>query len=178
MIRHLALLSILAFARVAVADELQPLCIDGWCWDAPRPHGRDLRAVFPFAADDVWAVGDRLITHFDGHDWSGFNFADDKPFFLGLWGARRDDLWAVGTSIVHWDGKTWSLTARLDDFCLYGVWGSAGDDVWAVGQKGTVLRWNGKKWTRVNTGGPDVIWRAVSGSGRNDVWIVGGGRAK
>ncbi|HEX4460637.1 MAG TPA: hypothetical protein VIA18_21810, partial [Polyangia bacterium] len=172
MLRCALVLAFLSIAAVARAEPPHALCVDGWCWDAPRPHGRDLRAVLPFAADDVWAAGDRLLVHFDGKAWTGATFTD-QPRFFGLWGARRDDVWAVGTELVHWDGKTWSSIAKLADTAFYGVWGSAGDDVWAVGQQGVVLRWNGKTWTRITTGGPNVTWRGVSGSGRNDVWIVG-----
>lgn len=57
---------------------------------------------------------------------------------------------------------------------LVGLWASSPRDVWAVGDRGTVLRYNGLVWNRVET---PARWglKAIWGSGPKDVWLVGSG---
>lgn len=57
---------------------------------------------------------------------------------------------------------------------LYGVWAAREDEVWAVGASGTVLRYDGKAWTRHATkvASPlTAVWVGDGGSG----WAVGPG---
>jgi photosystem II stability/assembly factor-like uncharacterized protein len=57
---------------------------------------------------------------------------------------------------------------------LEGVWGSSVDDVWAVGAVGTVLHWNGSKWSPVPTSAPSPIdLHAVWGTDASNAWAVG-----
>lgn len=55
---------------------------------------------------------------------------------------------------------------------LYGVWSAREDEVWAVGASGTVLRYDGKAWTRHATkvaSSLTAVWVGDGGSG----WAVG-----
>jgi hypothetical protein len=107
----------------------------------------------------------------------------DNPLPQGLplydlWGASRDDVWAVGAAgtIVHWDGRAWSAVASPTQVELRGIWGSAANDVWAVGAAGAILRWNGQRWAPLVHGtGVRTTLRGVAGSGPSDVWLVGDG---
>lgn len=65
------------------------------------------------------------------------------------------------------------------DGAVLSVWGSAPDDVYAVGGplgnsgfESLVVRFDGAAWHRLKVGGAGTYWW-VSGSGPNDVWIVG-----
>lgn len=95
-----------------------------------------------------------------------------------------DDVWAVGGStIAHWNGRTWSSVAApaLAGLDLKDVEAIASDDVWAVGSvaetpAGVALHWNGVLWTRVElpfTSSETEGFDAVSASGRDDVWVAG-----
>ena len=60
---------------------------------------------------------------------------------------------------------------------LITISGSSSQNIWAVGIQNTVIRFNGKEWTKVN---PDHNqkawtgdWKGVWSNGVNDVWIVG-----
>lgn len=81
---------------------------DGWCWENPSPAGDHLRAVWGFASDDVFAVGDGgTILHFDGHVWSPMRSPTDQHM-LALWGSAPDDVFAGGVdTLVHYDGTAW-----------------------------------------------------------------------
>jgi len=55
---------------------------------------------------------------------------------------------------------------------LRAVHGTASDDVWAVGERGVVLHFDGRTWTRVNVGLLDELYDVFAVS-RDDVWVVG-----
>lgn len=64
---------------------------------------------------------------------------------LAVFGVGRDHVWAVGdeSTIVHWDGTTWTkLTTPFDDSSdkptFTAIWGSSASDVW-IASKGTLL---------------------------------------
>jgi hypothetical protein len=71
------------------------------------------------------------------------------------------------------DGWCWeSPTPQGND--LHGVWGSGPKDVWAVGALGTVLRYDGAAWRRVESG-VQARLLAVWGASSTEVWIAGEG---
>ncbi len=153
-----------------------------------------------------------------GHLWWAHSFADGKTFFagvrgtivewdgakfvrhetpglarqtvFGLWGASRDDVYAVGSGtsgrrgfIWHFDGTTWTEVPMPSDVPLrdsetpglFKVWGTGGDDVWAVGGEGLVLHKTAAGWQRVATDRTDTLF-TVNGR-KGQVLISGGGRA-
>ena len=62
------------------------------------------------------------------------------------------------------------LTGSLS--ALYGVWGTAANDVWAVGQGGTILHWDGARWSTIPSGTTETL-RSIWGSSPTDIWAVG-----
>jgi hypothetical protein len=70
----------------------------------------------------------------------------------------------------------------IDGFCqvapdltsewLFDVWGSGPRDVWAVGNAGTIVHYDGDRWTRIASG-TEADLRGVWGTSRDDVWFVG-----
>ena len=104
----------------------------------------------------------------------------------GVWGARPDDLWAVGgrgqaegqAVLLHYDGARW-LEVTLPElerprvWALYKVWGTAADDVWVVGQRGLLLHYDGAEWSEHGAGtGEDLI--ALWGTAPDRIVAVGG----
>jgi hypothetical protein len=111
--------------------------------------------------------------------------------------------WAVGVDIdgsgrlpdrslvVRWTGEGWERvpspnagTAPDQNGTLGGVTSLAADDAWAVGSyrdpapRPLTMHWNGTAWTVVAAPlptGAEAAWlNAVSGTGPDDVWAVGG----
>ncbi|MBK6535930.1 MAG: hypothetical protein IPF99_42285 [Deltaproteobacteria bacterium] len=62
------------------------------------------------------------------------------------------------------------LTGSLST--LYGVWGAAPNDVWAVGEGGTILHWDGARWSSIPSNTTATL-RSVWGASAGDVWAVG-----
>jgi hypothetical protein len=55
---------------------------------------------------------------------------------------------------------------------LNAVWGSGSNDVFAVGDYGTILHYDGTKWTIISSGTTEGLY-AIWGSGSNDIFAVG-----
>src|SRR5207247_1617618 len=54
-------------------------------------------------------------------------------------------------------------------------WAAGRAAAWVVGAGGTLLRWDGARFSSVTGAPPGVLLRAVWGSGPQDVWAVGQG---
>jgi hypothetical protein len=109
----------------------------------------------------------------DGWCWSTPT-PQGNPLYA-ISGSSASDVWAVGDSgsIVHWDGTSWTQVATGEHGALHGVFAAGAHDAWAVGDD-AILHWDGAAWsTPPGVPGAGFVWRAVSGTGSGDVWIVG-----
>jgi len=68
------------------------------------------------------------------------------------------------------DGWCWEYPFPQGDD-LHGVWAASESDAWVVGDHGTILHWNGVRWTSVRSGTTASL-TDIWGSGPNDVWAV------
>jgi hypothetical protein len=133
--------------------------------DACRQSGNELTGVTAVATNDVWASG------FETEN-SGFHV----PY------------------VLHWDGKTWSLTKTpnpgqgqgLAGGSLFGITAVSASDVWAVGHSqdnsGTITtlteQFNGSAWSLVPSPDPGLLGNdtlfGVAGAGGRQLFAVGG----
>jgi hypothetical protein len=90
----------------------------------------------------------------------------------GVWGSSGSDVFAVGGTILHYDGTDWSpmSSGTTQSLSGVGVWGSSGSDVFAVG--GTILHYDGSEWSDMSSGTTAGLWD-VWGSSGGDVFAVG-----
>lgn len=76
------------------------------------PTQRDLRGVFGFANDDIWAVGEQgTILHWDGESWTSvatpLDDMPDRPLLMSVWGSSPNDVWFSGSGVMlHLERKT------------------------------------------------------------------------
>jgi hypothetical protein len=78
------------------------------------------------------------------------------------------------------DAAAWQVVLDKGDLdrAVLSVWGSGPSDVYAVGgplgngQETLALRFDGAAWKELHPGGAETFWW-VSGSGPDDVWMVG-----
>lgn len=77
---------------------------------------------------------------------------------------------------------TWQYVASELPGALFSAWGSAANDVWMVGARDpakpadgpTVLRWNGKAWSRLAVAAPGVdLWWVAGDAKGDEVWMCG-----
>jgi hypothetical protein len=94
-----------------------------------------------------------------------------------VWGAARNDLWAVGDkgTILHGTAPgQWRSFPSPTTAHLYALWGARADSIWAVGAGGAAIHWDGNAWSAQPIAtSADVV--AIAGSGVNDVWAVTAG---
>jgi len=93
-----------------------------------------------------------------------------------VWAASPTDVWAVGTTVVHWDGVRWSLSKEAlkpsqgtHPDVFRAIHGAGPDAVWAVGSS-KALFWDGKKHSEYAL---PFDASAVFTIAKNDAWIVG-----
>jgi hypothetical protein len=144
-----------------------------------------LRALWCHTPTDVWAVGQMegivgtvvaTVVHYDGDLWSPVA-APTTWDLNGVWGSGADDIWAAGGNgtLIHWDGGAWTAVPSGTTSDLGAVWGSAADDVWVVVLGDTrFLHWDGAAWSSVPSGTSHPNLARIWGTGRGDVWAVGG----
>jgi hypothetical protein len=107
---------------------------------SPVPTVGILNGIAATSQNDIWAVGDNGILHYDGTAWSQVNAPNGAN---GVAVHTATDAWAVSNSnILHYDGA-WSVSTPLPaNSALYGVAVIAPQissqiDVWAVGTSGS-----------------------------------------
>jgi hypothetical protein len=138
--------------------------------------------VHGFSASDVYAVGENgAIAHYDGSSVT-LESSPTTATLFGIWGSSSDDLWIVGGqpdisgTLWHKQNGSWQEVTGLSNTGSYfKVWGSAADDVWVCGQSGTILHYDGTKWSPQTTGvAQNISLFTVNGRSRDDVYSVGG----
>lgn len=136
--------------------------------------------VFGASLAGVWANPDVVVVVGDDgliarrqageFEWT----VDEVPSSADLkavYGRAADDLWAVGakTTILHFDGSTWTEVNAGSTTVLHDVWVSPGSEgpegVWAVGSNGRLLRTSGGTWVSEQIAQSSVTLNAIWGSG-------------
>ena len=146
-----------------------------------------LLALWGSGPRDVWAGGENgQLLHFDGATWrrlpSREAHVTSTHWLGGIWGSGPDDVWAVGTTIVHFDGTTWSEVTAFPagiSPILRGIWGTGPSDVWAagnsVGRSDTdthpLMHWDGTRWNDVDCGMHGLLFGI--GGVADHAWAVG-----
>lgn len=153
-----------------------------------------LQGVAAISANDMWAVGDGPIEHWNGTNWQA---AQTPSVQHGTWTAITalavNDIWVIGQSngepqALHWDGKTWIVTLMPtlapSIATLAGITAITPDNAWVVGTSRTgdlsqplMLHWNGTQWREVAgatlPSGSNPRFGSISAVSANDIWIVG-----
>ena len=151
-----------------------------WTRQAETTTERILAALGGSSETDLWTFefgGPAL--HWDGKAWS----EAPAPSFIParVRATAKDDVWAIGSELAHYDGKHWSLVQS--DYQQTDLWSPARGTVYATARardaKGVpvftggehLLRYNGSTWTRLATLTEGAA--GIGGLGK-DVWIANG----
>ena len=84
------------------------------------------------------------------------------------------NVWAVGDTLLKWDGSKWSAQGN-GEVGGYGVWGTDAGNIWTV-YSTLISTWDGSKWSKQispATNGLLAVWGVNAGN----VWVVGNGGA-
>jgi hypothetical protein len=146
------------------------------CLLAAGCDGRVFYSVVGTGPDDVWAVGEYLIAHWDGSGWSqSANPAPNSRLF-GIWANGPTDAWIVGEATLHWDGKEWTVSSFGSHSGSYEIlnaaWGPGQGDVWAVGYEAAIDHFGGSTPETYVYGDEGTIFTGIAGSAQGDIWAV------
>ncbi|HKP74912.1 MAG TPA: hypothetical protein VJT67_05180, partial [Longimicrobiaceae bacterium] len=178
---------------VWVAGDGVVLHYDGNEWSTMRPCGG---CNTPFRG--IWAGGGEAFTVGDGgamFHWTGSAWEDVRNPAIPAHGLRAiaglspTDLWAVGdVTILHWDGRSWSVAGELprcppvDGWCAVGdlttVWERTPNEVWVAGTAGTVASWDGTRWQMYDANPYWADWNAVFRTDPTHVVLAGSVKPK
>lgn len=133
---------------------------------------------------ELFVAGDKgNVLRLTDEGWVSDRCSTILPLW-GIWGANRDDVWAVGGDgfkrdpvMCHFDGEAWEVVdlpaLDVESNGLFKIWGTAADDIFAVGDGGLILHYDGESWTQQESGTDlDVI--ALWGDDEGNVLAVGG----
>lgn len=167
---------------------------NGTAWTAETIMGStaDLRGV-AVSGTNAYAVGiGETILKRSGTTWTKQTISlPGQSTLRGVW-VSGDTVWAVGggdpqeqfvsstypaKALYSTGGSQFmQVTIPVTDKILRAVWGADPNNVWVVGDEGTVLKWDGSKWTQVPT---NFIFslRGIWGRSASDFYVVGSGGA-
>jgi len=140
----------------------------------------DTYALWGTASNNVYAsVYQEGLFRFDGSTWS--KVMHPTAIISAIHGTGPNDIWAVGTEIIHYDGTSWRLHQAGAAFANTGilnrryhaVWASPGGRVWIAGEEGVVLVGDTAGFSLVDTSGFAGTLFAIWGSGESDIWAGG-----
>lgn len=121
----------------------------------------DLAAIYGFASNNIWAVGD--YTH--------SNPNPPPNYFLS-------------SAIIHFDGRSWSevdlsrLGVQPQLASLETLWGSSPNDIWAAGVSGTLFHFDGSAWQKIpqpRSFPPNIFFslNSITGRSANEAYMLG-----
>jgi len=173
-------------------DQATPLKWNGLGWTqvALPSHAQpfaELKSLWATTFDDVWLCGDLVdpavsqtpvVLHWDGialrnTSYGVFHPNSTPQFAQAIWADSPNDVWvaggsSVGSSMVHFDGVTWTETHVANTGLIQGVWGWCSNNVWAD-TGSSVWHFDGTGWSDSFEGGSQPT--EMSGTGPDDVWI-------
>lgn len=126
------------------------------------------------AANNVWAVGGAYALQWDGTRFQNRSMGIPRGTELyDVWAFAPDNVYAVGTRVLHWDGTTWSEALDIGAGSYFGMWASAPNNIYIVGNS-VMRRYDGTMWRPVLTNTTADL-RSVWGAAPNDIWAAGEG---
>jgi hypothetical protein len=157
-----------------------------WSIDTLGGNPSSLHDVAIIGENDIWAVGDIRAAggpynaaHWNGEKWELTNLCRENGFFVGkgILIFSEDDIWITSNGTInHWNGKETQRLWSIGDYTKGGVaniWGTSSSNIYFVGDKGTIVHYDGSKFTKMNSG-TDIDLRDIAGIGEN-VFVVGNG---
>ena len=146
---------------------------DHWSLEADSISEGGVLSIHGTGPQDIHAVGDNLIYHYDGTSWTDLTLPGAFTLYA-VWALDESNAFAVGERgvVMRYNGSAWQfmvsgVTTRITD-----VWGSSPTDVYAVGDCG-MIHFDGSRWTRQPVYRGEYLFRIV---GRSADDIVAFGR--
>lgn len=141
------------------------------------PPELTLRVLGGTSSTDVWGFqAPQSVWHYDGVSWATVPGATGLGAYA-IAAIAPDDVWFLGSGLVHYDGRTWTTVSQGAETMLSGC-ALGKNSVLAAGTAGQIYKWDGKSFWQfakqiTNTGvclGVSSVWASAP----DDAWAVGG----
>lgn len=108
----------------------------------------DHQGIWVSSDGQVFAVGgSKIFEHFNGSSWEQMDISPlvtDLTYTLinKVWGRSNDDVYAVGSALLHYNGTSWSRISppgESPDFYGKGVWGAQTGHMFVAGKQGILI---------------------------------------
>jgi hypothetical protein len=166
---------------------------NGHTWSVVTTFRNPIGGAAVLGRNDVWVFGQPGIIeqlgawHYNGHTWSRVARNLDGGSALAA-----NNVWAFsGTSVDHWNGRTWASTSvkgllpskvQLNFPEVTGIYAQSPGNVYAIGNGNrqdeggptVVLHYNGHNWSRVAEGDfgyGTLPSQQISTDGRGGLWL-------
>jgi len=146
--------------------------------------------------NNIWAVGEIYMrdslgrcdpnaynaVHWDGNKWELKKIGNQGGWVCKtVFAFSATDIWFEGN--IHWDGSSykvykngWPLMPNGDGWRVNKLWGTSSNDLYAVGDYGNIAHWDGRRWTKIESG-TDVDFNSIaSGLNNEEVFVSGSSR--
>jgi hypothetical protein len=158
-----------------------------------------IRDVWVFSRTNAIAVGEiylndstgkpDLAKPYNAAQWDGVRWELKKiqsilcgsssyitsPLYTIFAFASNDIWYSDGGEIIHWNGNSYSNDCSMNAMlkgAIIKIWGMSNNNLYAVGNSGTIIRYNGSSWTKMESG-TTVDLKDVYGLDANHVWATG-----
>ena len=122
------------------------------------------------ATGDLFVVGRKGITRYDGAAWSKSQISAD---LRAVWGSSPSNVYAVGdVNVLHFNGREWTIEETGIDFNAWDVWGRSEREVYVAGGGG-VFVFDGYEWRRWEEAGTESVDRVWCPPVGPDVFLIG-----
>lgn len=141
--------------------------------------------IWGSSSKNVWTVGTDAadqanLWHYDGTKWLPVYLPLGSFDLFQVRGFSATDVYAVGdwwhggsdsSLVIHFDGIEWSdVTPKDRGGFLLSLWGSSSKDVW-VGGLGTLYRFDGTNWNRIQYRN-DFVIKSIAGLSSTDIYLM------
>ncbi|AFH48157.1 Hypothetical protein IALB_0445 [Ignavibacterium album JCM 16511] len=166
-------------------------------WEFGQHSSSTLYDVAIIDENNIWAVGEIYMLDslgrpdpnaYNAVHWDGTKWELKKIGGIGGWACHTvfafssNDIWFEGN--IHWNGSTytaymngWPLMPNGDGWQVNKMWGSSSSDLYAVGNNGNIAHWDGRKWTKIESGtylNIGTIWGISDNKGGYNKFLAAG----
>ena len=131
---------------------------------------------YGFAQNDIFAVSDTRVLHWNGGDWTDVPPTAGVTFtaLYRIWGTSAQNLWVANTDnsrVYHYDGTKWTVQT-LQFVAADALWGASADDIWLSGTT-DLYHYTANAWNRYQPSDAPTGVMGLWGTSPNDVWAAG-----
>ncbi len=121
--------------------------------------------------NNIWAVGEIYLSGettrynaavFNGSTWSIQRvpyYYQGQPVYNPIqtvFAFAANDIWFAGNGVIHWNGQQFvAMTIPLlvwGPYQINRIWGTSGSNLFIVGDGGSIARYDGSSWQKIESG--------------------------